>query len=102
MIPHQRELVSKYKGRPFTIISVSGDPEKKKLEDFLQKESMPWVHWWHDDRKAQSAFRIWATPTVYLIDHEGVIRYRVVGEIDDKHLDKLIDDLVKVAEKPKG
>lgn len=102
MIPHQRELVNKYKGRPFALVSVSGDQEKKTLQGFLEKESMPWHHWWHEDSQAFGVFRIQATPTVYLIDHAGVIRYRATGEIDDKKLDKLIDELVVAAEKPKG
>lgn len=102
MIPHQRDLVGKYKDRPFTLISASSDLEKKTLENFLQKQSMPWVHWWNDENTAQRAFRIWATPTVYVIDHTGVIRYRAIGEIDQKFVDKLIDDLVKEAEKAKG
>lgn len=102
MIPHQRQVVAKYKDRPFTLISASSDLEKKTLENFLQKQSMPWVHWWNDENTAQRAFRIWATPTVYVIDHTGVIRYRAIGEMDQKFVDKLIEDLVKEAEKAKG
>lgn len=102
MIPHQRTVVQKYADRPFALISASSDESKKLLTDFIQKEPMPWVHWWDADYTAQKTFRIWATPTVYVIDHTGMIRFRAIGEIDDKQLDKLIDDLVKEAEKAKG
>jgi thiol-disulfide isomerase/thioredoxin len=102
MIPHQREVVRKYADRPFALISASSDPSKKVLEDFIAKQPMPWVHWWNPDYTAQKTFRIWATPTVFVIDHTGVIRFRAIGEINDKQLDKLIEDLVKEAEKAKG
>lgn len=102
MIPHQRQVAAKYSGKPFVMVSASSDDDKKTLQAFLQKESMPWVHWWDAENAAQKAFRIWATPTLYLIDHEGVIRFRAIGEHDEKALDKLIGELVTAAEKAKG
>ncbi|HEX4589356.1 MAG TPA: TlpA disulfide reductase family protein, partial [Gemmataceae bacterium] len=45
MIPHERELVKKNKGKPLAFVSVSADDEVKTLKDFLDKESMPWTHW---------------------------------------------------------
>lgn len=102
MIPHQRATAAKYSGKPFVLVSASEDPDKKTLEAFLQKESMPWVHWWDAGFTAQKAYRVWATPTLYLIDHEGVIRFRAIGEHDEKALDKLIGELVAAAEKAKG
>jgi hypothetical protein len=38
MIPHEREMVEKFKDKPFAFISVSADDEKKELEDFLTTE----------------------------------------------------------------
>ena len=46
MIPHEREMVEKFKDKPFALISVSVDDEKKELQDFIAKEPMPWTHWW--------------------------------------------------------
>ena len=47
MIPHEREMVERYKDKPFAIVSISFDDEKKTLTDFLKKEKMPWRQWWH-------------------------------------------------------
>ena len=52
MIPHEREMVEKFKDKPFALICVSADDEKKELEDFLAKEKMPWTHWWDDGGEA--------------------------------------------------
>src|SRR5262249_23800588 len=71
MIPHEREMVKKHKDKPFVLVSVSGDEEKEALTKFLEKEPMPWVHWWDgDEQKVLKTFRVKAFPTIYLIDHK--------------------------------
>jgi hypothetical protein len=39
-----------------------------------------------------------ATPTLYVIDHKGVIRYKWAGAPDDKVMDAALDKLIKAAE----
>ena len=80
MIPHEREMVEKLKGQPFALISVSADDEKGDLEKFLAKTPMPWVHWWGkaDDGKLLKALNIRFYPTIYVLDANGVIRYKNV------------------------
>lgn len=100
MIPHERDLVKRMKDKPFVLVSVSADDEKKTLTDFLEKEPMPWVHWWDgEDGKLLKTFRVKAFPTLYLIDHKGVIRKKWVGKPDDKTLDAAVEELVTAAEK---
>lgn len=100
MIPHEREMVEKLKGKPFVLISISADDEKKTLKDFLEKEKMPWVHWW-EGRRATGILTDWGVeffPTIYVIDAKGVIRYK---GIRGKELEEAVDKLVKEAD-PKG
>jgi hypothetical protein len=40
-----------------------------------------------------------ATPTFYVIDHKGVIRYKWAGAVGEKILDAALDKLIKVAER---
>jgi len=39
-----------------------------------------------------------ATPTFYVIDHKGVIRYRWAGPPGEKVMDEALDRLIKAAE----
>ena len=39
-----------------------------------------------------------ATPTYYVIDHKGVIRYKWVGSPGEKALDTALEKLIKEAE----
>ena len=106
MIPHERELVktmAKDK-KPFVLVSVSADDEKDTLVKFLEKEPMPWVHWWESgtDNPVLKKYRVRAFPTLYLIDHTGTIKQKWVGRPEGDKLDKAIEEAVKEAEKAKG
>jgi peroxiredoxin len=39
-----------------------------------------------------------ATPTLYVIDHKGVIRYKWAGAPGEKVIDAALEKLIKVAE----
>jgi thiol-disulfide isomerase/thioredoxin len=100
MIPHERELVEKYKDKPFVIISVSADEEKSDLTEFLSKEAMPWTHWWDGPKgPVLKMFKIKAFPTLYLIDAKGVLREKWVGNPGNDKIDKAVADLVAEAKK---
>ncbi|MBO0700902.1 MAG: TlpA family protein disulfide reductase [Zavarzinella sp.] len=92
MIPHEREMVEKLRDKPFALVSVSVDDEKKELTDFLQTEKMPWTHWW--DGPESPLIRQWNIryfPTIYVIDAKGVIRHKNLrGEELEKAVEKLV------------
>jgi thiol-disulfide isomerase/thioredoxin len=92
MIPHEREMAEKLKDKPFALVSISVDDEKKELEDFLAKESMPWAHWWDGPEAALvKQWNIRFFPTIYVIDAKGVIRHKNVrGEELEKAVEKLL------------
>ncbi len=98
MIPHEREMVKKLDGKPFVLISASADAEKDTLTKFLEKEPMPWTHWWvGSDHTLTEALRIQAFPSLYLIDAKGVIRKKWIGSPGNDVLDKAVEELVKEA-----
>ncbi len=98
MIPHEREMVTKLKDKPFVLISLSADKKKDTLEKFLEKEKMPWVHWWEGETK-DGILKNWNIrffPTIYIIDAKGVIRHKGLrGEEMEKAVEKLIEEAGK-------
>jgi thiol-disulfide isomerase/thioredoxin len=95
MIPHEREMVGKLKDKPFKLISISADAEKATLEKFLEKEKMPWEHWWEgQEGKLLKTFNVRFFPTIYVIDAKGVIRYKNIRE---KELEEAVEKLIKEA-----
>jgi thiol-disulfide isomerase/thioredoxin len=92
MIPHEREMVQKLKDKPFALISISADEKKATLESFLDKESMPWTHWWNGAKGGiVKAWNVQFYPTIYVLDAKGVIRYK---HIRDKELEAAVERLL--------
>jgi thiol-disulfide isomerase/thioredoxin len=95
MIPHERDMVKKLKDKPFALISISADAEKKTLTDFIDKESMPWTHWWNG--QSGGILKDWNVqffPTIYVLDGEGVIRYKNIrGQELEDAVEKLLAEM---------
>jgi len=95
MIPHEREMVEKLKDKPFALISISADDKKETLVNFLQKESMPWVHWWegHTGKGMLNDWNVQFYPTIYVIDAKGVIRHKNIrGPALEEAVQKLLSE----------
>jgi len=95
MIPHERKLVEKLKDKPFALISVSFDDKKETLKEFLEKEKMPWTHWWNGRGKEMTEqLNIRFFPTIFVLDSKGVIRFKGVrGEAMDKAVETLLKEM---------
>ena len=96
MYPHERSLVESMAGRPFVLLGVNTDDDLPQLQQVIRKERINWRSWW--DGAEQHIVRAWnvqSFPTIYLIDHRGVIR-----EINPRGraLDAAIEKLVAEAE----
>ena len=102
MYPHERSLVKKLADKPFVLIGVNSDTDLKALKKTLEEEQITWRSFWDGgstDGPIASRWNVRGWPTVYLIDHNGVIRRKFLGNPGDAELDRLIDELVERAEK---
>jgi RNA polymerase sigma factor (sigma-70 family) len=100
-LPHERALVKKFEGKPFAVIGVNGDENKKQLEKVMEKEQITWRNFWNDGHYGPITMKwnIDAWPTVFVIDHMGVIRKKHISPFMEDDLDELIEQLVKATEK---
>ncbi|VTR99767.1 TlpA family protein disulfide reductase [Tuwongella immobilis] len=94
MIPHEREMVARLKGKPFALISISADDAKEDLETFLKETAMPWTHWYEGAKgELLGKWNITAFPTIYVIDAKGVIRHKGLrGDDLEAAVNKLIQE----------
>ena len=100
MYPHERSLVKKLEGKPFALLGVNSDP-KDRLKQVLKKENMTWRSWWDGGNTSGPIATKWNVsgwPTIYVLDHKGVIRYKDVRE---KAMDDAVDSLLKEIEQSK-
>ena len=83
MYPHERSLVEKWKDEPFAILGVNSDKDLAKLKPRLEEERITWRSFWNGpdgtNGPISKAWHVSGWPTVYVIDHEGVIRHKGHG-----------------------
>ena len=92
------------KDKPFALIGVNincYDP--KKLKEVMDKEQLNFRSF-TDTADGEglgvisSAWNLMGTPTLFVLDHEGVIRYSRRGVPDAKVIDEVLSKLIKEAE----
>jgi thiol-disulfide isomerase/thioredoxin len=101
LVPHERALVKRLEGKPFALLGIDGDADRKKAANVMVKEKMNWPSWWdHTDGDGPIAtqWNVRGWPTLYILDHNGVIRYKNFVRND---LGKLVDNLLKEMEATK-
>jgi hypothetical protein len=96
MIPHERSLVKRLEGRPFALIGVNTDQDRGMVKSRSVEDQVTWRSF-YDKTTRGPICREWQVsgfPTIYIIDHKGVIRYKNLrGEQMDAAVDKLLAEM---------
>ena len=103
MYPHERSLVKKMEGKPFALIGVNSDRDLDQLKKTLEEEKITWRSFWCGKEGTggtiPTEWNVSGWPTLFVMDHKGVIRHKWLGNPGDEKLDAAIDKLVAEAEK---
>ena len=91
------------KGKPFALLGVHvGGASAKQLKRVMEKEKITWRSFVDAGTAGAgpiaTRWNLSATPTFYLIDHKGVIRYKWAGPPGEKVMDAALGRLIKEAE----
>ena len=100
MIPHERSLVERLKDQPFALIGINSDADKDYYRSEAESMGVTWRSFWNGPRGTSgpisSKWGVRGWPTIYVLDHEGVIRYQGVrGEKMDEAVDALLAEMKK-------
>jgi len=94
MYPHERSLVARLKDESFTILGVNSDPADK-YRTAIERENITWPSFWDGGTTGGPIATDWGVtgwPTVYVIDHEGIIRASG-HSLDEELVDQLIAEM---------
>ncbi len=77
-MPNLKEIFSDFNDRGLEIVGISLDTDKQLLEDYLREAALPWkiactLRGWSDE--TAKLYNISATPSTWLIDRKGIVRY---------------------------
>jgi hypothetical protein len=102
MYPHERSLVKKMENKPFALIGVNSDKDRDALKAVLKKENITWRSFWNGPEGTMGPislkWNVHGWPTLYVIDHTGIIRHKWLGGPGEKVMDEEIEKLVQQAE----
>ncbi len=100
MVPSERALVKRMKGRPFALLGINGDDDRAKAKETALANEMTWPSFYNGGPNGpitdQWNVQLW--PTIYVLDEDGVIRFK---QLREKRLDDAVETLVKKLEEDK-
>jgi hypothetical protein len=93
MYPHERSLVKRLEDKQFALVGVNSDEDRDELKKVLEKEKITWPSFFDGGTEGPIAkkWNVDGWPTIYVIDHKGVIRFKNKRE---KALDEAVDALL--------
>jgi hypothetical protein len=97
MIPHEKALVERLKGKPFALLGINSDGDAATVRKIMKENGITWRNAVEGSTDGPLATRwnVQGWPTIYVLDARGVIRYR---EVRDKEMDEAVDALLKELE----
>ncbi len=107
MVPHEKELVERFKSRPFALLGVNGDDRTATAKKVVEQEGMTWRSFWNGgawNGAISTAWNVAGWPTVYVLDAQGIIRYKLQGnggKRTEVQLNEVIERWVRAAETAK-
>ena len=106
MYPHERSLVERLKDEPFALIGVNSDSDLDALRPRLEEENITWRSFWNGPKGTRgpisTRWGVESWPTIYVLDHEGRIRFKDLREgALDKAIDQLLAEMKEQEEKAK-
>ncbi|MEM9941902.1 MAG: TlpA disulfide reductase family protein [Planctomycetota bacterium] len=98
MYAHEQDIVRELADKPFVLIGVNSDAEKETAIEAVNEEALHWRHFWNGPNGTKGPiadkWNVEGWPTVYLIDGDGVIRYKeVLGVNIDRGIEKLLAEM---------
>jgi len=93
MLPHERSLVKRLEKEPFALLGINSDGPADKVRKLLAENEITWRQAIDGSTSGPLATRwnVQGWPTIYVVDAQGVIRYRDVRE---EAMDKAVDTLL--------
>jgi tetratricopeptide (TPR) repeat protein len=93
-IPDLKRLAKKYSDKEFILVSIAVNDPQEVWREFLEDNKMDWTQVRDDKSVLQRTFQVRAFPTYILIDHDGIIRNRLIGG-GSYTLNKISDEIKK-------
>lgn len=82
-------------GERFAILAVNAGQDKATIEAFMKKLGVGYPAAMDEDSKIARRYGVVGLPTTYLIDGQGIVRGKIVGEADEAMFERHVQVLLK-------
>jgi thiol-disulfide isomerase/thioredoxin len=99
-VPQERELIERLKGQPFALLGVDCEADKETARQVMARERMTWPNWFDGAQGTgpiANRYHIRRYPSIFILDHQGVIRGRDTAAGLDQTVDKLLKEMKQPA-----
>ncbi len=104
MIPHEREMVKRLAKQPFTLLGINSDESRSALQKILDEQDITWPQIYGGPTSKNAIANKWNVhgwPTIFVLDHEGVIRHRDIRDLElEQAVDKLLEKVPGADKRP--
>ena len=91
-------MVKRFEGKPFALIGINGDQDSDNAKRAVREHQINWRSWRDAGAKNEPISKTWNVrgwPTGYVIDHNGIIRYK---NLRGRDLEMAVEQLLQEAE----
>lgn len=95
LFPHERQLVEKYRDRPFVLLGVNADENRSQAKKVQDRHQLSWRSFHIGDAvgPVPTEWGVDAWPTIFVLDAQGTVRYRINGA-DAPAVERAIESLL--------
>ena len=89
------DTVRQRHGERFAILAVNAGQDKATVEAFMQKLGVGYPSALDESSKIAKSYGVVGLPTTFMIDGQGVVRGKIVGESDEAMFERHVQALLK-------
>ncbi len=96
-VPMLSQLRKKYAEKPVLMVGISSDENEQAWKHFIAANHMDWPEYIDLSGKVREVFEVHSYPTYFVVDREGIIRFRKsgFGQESQSELEEAIDKALK-------
>jgi hypothetical protein len=100
MFGRERSLVQHFSSESFVLLGVNADESPLRLRQVERAGQLTWASWWDGpDGPIAAAWAVDRYPAFFLIDAQGVVRWRQFGAPREGVLEGKIEELLQEGRK---
>jgi len=102
LVPHTKSLHEQYKDKGLTIIGVHTPSAADQAPAYVEEQGIEYIVGFDMESAIIDAYKVDSYPDIYLIDHEGNLRFADVSNSDTANIDNAVVQLLDERRKALG